>query len=346
MNLTPEKKIDPLDKDLELLQKERSLKPNTIKAYKINITKLALMMTGKEYLNTHFLNNFDKFKEILVDKTLSQKRTYTSLALTFINFRKVNWYDWHTKEYADEATDLNKQYHKLNTKFRLEFDTIANKQQKSEKQKTNWVEWTKILKFQNKMKQKITRDKYSKKNKLTLQQQKYLRDYLIVSLYTLARPRRLDYHNMIIMSQKNYKILGENQKDSNILITHRKKAKMFSFGMNVQKNANAGNNVCQVVISKKLRTVINLYLKFHTDKHHLLLNGHLNKPIEIDGLSRAVKRIMSNEFDGKNIGVTDLRTIYKTHWDKEGKSILEKQKCAEEMGHSSSVGEKTYTKKD
>ena len=288
------------------------------------------------YINNDFLADIKTVKNVINSKELWQKKQVLNVILTFLNPRK-----------HELLTDLNKKYQLINLTYRKVLDA-QTLQKKTNKQEKNWVDWKRILKFQKKKQKLIIDNKFMSKDKLTLKEQKFLRDYLILSLYTVIKPRRLDYANMIIMDSKHYnKLTVEEQSKKNILVTHKHKSKMFSFGKEVQKNENSGNLVYKLLLPLRMRKIINLYLKHH-DNESFLIGAHLKgKQISNDALSRTIVRILATEFLSKNIGVSMIRTIYKTWWNNKClRSVKDKMKCAEEMGHSWVVGDKVYTKLD
>ena len=308
--------------------KKRGVKASTWKTYSVLIRELAMKATEKDYENNAFLEDFEKVSEILMKMTESKKRLVMSVILVMLSPEgDMRPLKKQCKEEEDQfpnsATPLYKQYLYLKRENSEIFNKELFLQKKNEKQEKNWVDWGEILKLQDEFRKKCRRDKINKKATLTRKEKYWLQQYLVISLYTLILPRRLDYAEMISMSNENYEKMTQKEKENgNFLVTHSKIRKFFSFGAKVQKNKNSGIPIyiLKVLINKR------------------------QQDMTIDGLSKLVIKILGDAFDGKHITVSMLRTICKTDYHKGDRSLLEKLAIAKQMGHTVSCGEKFYIK--
>tara|TARA_R110000737_G_scaffold259264_1_gene267829 strand:- start:153 stop:1127 length:975 start_codon:yes stop_codon:yes gene_type:complete len=224
---------------------------------------------------------------------------------------------------------------KMTAYFAQQKEQLANP-----KQMENWRSWNDILKVQRGYMNTIRRCKYSKKDKLTKKEFHTLQKYLVSSLYTFVPPRRLDYANMKIVEYKKYKTMtDEETKASNYLVIQSRVKKYFSFGEYSQKT----KQNFMMEVPSKLNQVLNLFLKYHTNKEYLLTNFR-NGKLSSDGLSKLIMRIFGGD-EQKNVSVNMLRHIFLSEKFKNAPSIKEKELLAMQMGHSSSIAEQVYTKK-
>ena len=280
------------------------------------------------------------------------------------------------KDVDSQSTGEYKHYQRKLSELAVKYNAIKDSQKTSVKQDENWVSWNKILSLQKtmmkqiiKLKPTITRvsSQLSKKgkkklvtmgNEINRKQRTLIQNTLIVSLYTLIKPRRLDFADMKIISLKNYNNMntGTDRESSNFLVIVGKNKKFFSFGRQAQKNQNTDRNgvrqkIYTLDVPPKLNKILNIYLLFHPELAFVdsfitrpFLYNTRGKAITGDGLSKAMIKIMKEAFN-KNISPTMLRTIYLSDKHQNDVSVEEKKTTAEEMGHSTGTAQTYYTLK-
>tara|TARA_R110001606_G_scaffold341839_1_gene490194 strand:+ start:448 stop:1524 length:1077 start_codon:yes stop_codon:yes gene_type:complete len=345
-----------------------NIKEKSWQSYARNIKQLAIGVTGDNYENNDFLNEKDKVIDWIDQQSDSKQRLFMAVILIML---------------SPDKQDKTSQQSPIYKFYQTQLQTLANKykqekgeQKKSVKQEDNWVDWEQIMELQKKL-QKETflsniknvklvktekikgKIKYRQVAKQNLNRKQYtqLQNMLILSLYTLIKPRRLDYADMLVISKKNYKKLsGSDKEENNFLVITGKIKKFFSFGKQAQKNKNRDRNgILQSTfildVPSKLNKVINLTQRFHPEREFKkavitrpLLYNTRNGQLTTDGLSKAVKAIMKEAFN-KNISPTMLRTIYLTDKHKGETSLEDKHTTAEEMGHTPATAENNYIKK-
>ena len=330
-----------------------------------NIHQLALGITGKEYKNKLFLKKKEKVKkwiDNLKNKngepvSLSKKRLLYTAILIILSPTKGNAKAMSKVLYKHYSADFYK--------ITQDYKDIQAEQKKTIKQDENWVSWETIKQLQKKLgviaKQIIKVKKLAKakgSEQATRQELKAIQDWVIMSLYTLINPRRLDYAKMVILKQSVYNKMTQDEKKSyNYLVLGKKKQMFFSFGKDVQKNKNKNAKGFMIDtfildVPNDLQKILSLVLKIKqftvhyktstgTDRH--LLQDSRGQFIKPDTLSKEVMKITSDNLD-KNVSASMLRTIYLSDKHKNDIPTLEKQKTAMEMGHSVSVAESHYTK--
>jgi hypothetical protein len=341
------------------LEKHRNIKPNTWKSYKNQINTLNRLFGKKDKEGTlmplenfDFLKNFENVTKTIRDPEtkigIPTQRIISSVILIMLNpkgdmtpYRRKS----QTKQriYPEIATDLYKDYVEFNGELNKIEWSEQDKQKKTDKQKANWLDWKDVLMFQDEYRRAYRRDKFNKKTELSANDVTFLRQYLIISLYTLIRPRRLDYSNMRIISADDYALMSmEAKSKENLLVIQSKIKKEFSFGSYVQKNKNGGIPVFKLPIPKELNQVLQAWFK-HNDQSGLFIKNSKGNAYKGDGLSKVIYKMFEKRFN-KHIGVSMLRTIYKSAYHYNDKTKKEKIQCAAEMGHSINCGELFYIK--
>jgi len=352
-----------------------NIKEKTWLQYERNIQTLARGFSGgQDYKNNDFLIMGRKQVVEFINKKSSSdamKRMFYSVILIMLAPDKNDKPSQKTPDY--------KYYQRKLQFFSQKYQDERATQIKSVKQDTNWESWDDILKLQHTLAlevktmikknkligvRSITGEKFSKGSKLqkfgkdiNRKQRTALQNLVILSLYTLIKPRRLDYANMEILSLKNYNNMSsEDRQKSNFLVIVGKNKKFFSFGKQAQKNQNRDKHgvkqpVYVLAVPSKLNSVLNMYLLFHPEdafKKNFISRTFLyntrGSAISGDGLSKAMIKIMKARFK-KNISPTMLRTIYLSDKHKGDVGLEEKQTTAEEMGHTVATSNANYQKK-
>ena len=213
-------------------------------------------------------------------------------------------------------------------------------QEKNIKESENWLEWKEVKKFWRILKRDVYIQGYTTKTK-TLKKPAHIhliQRFVVLSLYVLHPPRRLEYADMKIIKHDKYDKLSDDEKENNnFLIVKSRNKKYFSFGRKAVKSAT--KQLCFYVrLDTKLNTVMNMWLNYN--KNEFLLLNAKNEKLSKNGLTKILKRI----FEPKNISVCMLRKIFLS--DKFGNetAIKEKAWVADMMNHSISVHQSVYTK--
>ena len=208
---------------------------------------------------------------------------------------------------------------------------------KSDKQKTNWVEWKDVMELNQQQRKKMV--EYSNKKQLTTAEQNQLLETLILSLYSCIQPRRnQDYLDMVVVKKwvdtmptdKNYLDLT----GSRFIFNKYKTAKKY--GAQIIKIPNDEAN--------PLMDTLTAYLKHHADFKTTKAKTPIPFLVFPDGKPltavNSITRILNKIF-GKKVGSSMLRHIFLS--DKY--DIDEMEKDAMAMGHSVEE-QKKYMKSD
>ena len=312
------------------IDEKRNIKPNSLNAYVISISKLHKATEGDgEFKNLDFLKDTKEIKEFLSSLKLSTQKNY--LASIIVSLDAMNTkgkYDDLIKEYREILDDTHNKY----------VEDYENGE-KSESQKKNWASMKELKKVMAMYLRDIKERELFSKEELNKKQMALMQKWVIANLFLNEEnpPTRLDYSPMEIISKGEYdKLDEEERKENNYLVVLSRNNKFFSFN-EYKTSGKYGEN--QVKVGKKLNSVLNIWLKYNkTDS--LLLNSQ-GKPMSANGLGKEIKKVF--EPTGKNISVNMLRHIFISEkYPKE--KLDEKSQDAKKMGHSVDMQEK-YSKK-
>tara|TARA_R100000329_G_C7608517_1_gene215887 strand:- start:548 stop:1507 length:960 start_codon:yes stop_codon:yes gene_type:complete len=312
------------------IDEKRNIKPNSLNAYVISISKLHRATEGDgEFKNLDFLKDTDEVKEFLSGLKLSTQKNY--LASIIVSLDAMN-----TKGKYD---DLISEYRKILDDTHNKYIEDVENGEKSESQKKNWASMKELKKVMAMYLRDIKERELFSKEDLNKKQMALMQKWVIANLFLNEEnpPTRLDYSPMEIISKSEYdKLDEEERKENNYLVVVSRNNKFFSFN-EYKTSGKYGEN--QVKVGKKLNSVLNIWLKYNkTDS--LLLNSQ-GKPMSANGLGKEIKKVF--EPTGKYISVNMLRHIFISEkYPKE--KLDEKAQDAKKMGHSVDMQEK-YSKK-
>ena len=299
--------------------KAKKLSDSSINLYLRNLRRLN---GGAELKDFKFLNKIDNVLKQLSDLKPNTRKGYLISIVSTLNcFLDTKPMQVLTSKYyklmIDEAKAIS--------------DTPTSVM--SREQSDNWMtfenvkkEWEALHEKVKALTKPITETKYN----LVLQ-------YMVLSLYVKTKPRRnQDYQLMNIKRD----VGSKEPQDVNYLGYDNNK-----FIFNVFKTKGKFNQQT-IDIPPELKECITTYLKFHP----LLKNGKLNKDTNVKFLvyfdgselkaSNSITRILNKIFH-KKIGSSLLRHIFLS--DAYGEADAEREKTAEEMGHSGAMS-RAYVK--
>ena len=322
------------------IKDHRKIADTSLNIYSRNITKLAKDMTESEFENINFLLDTEKVIENIKDKSLSTKKNYLSSILVFLNPTS-----YLNKIEDNNVKDAIKIYTKLLKDYHIEYTEVIAEQKKSKQQSKNWVSMDDLFEVNKKYKNEV------KKYGITLNsikiKEKYkldaLQKYVVTSLYLLHPPRRCEYSDMVIVSQKEYdKLKWHDREMNNYLVVggRNSKNKFFSFGSYKTREK---MGVQKIPMDSKLNTVLNLWLRHNPSKYLILDSRGLQ--MSRNGLTKYLCKVFQGT-GKKNISANMIRHIYLSEKYGNETTYKEKQEDATAMGHSVKVQQQVYVKKD
>ena len=254
---------------------------------------------------------FDKFLKAKSNKANSLKSWFTAINAIFKIYPKLQIPEAIVKKYFDEMMKYS-----ASSKTAAKQNIPAPNQVDKD---DNIIPWSKIVDL-NKL---FTGDKFAS------------RDHLIIAMYTLIPPRRLEYRELYYLKSKpdddkgalNYIYMDESNKMHMVL--------------NVFKTATrAGKAVMgpyKTVLPSSLRDIILAYIKKSDVKNAKpLFRSNRGAMFSESRFSTEVSRVFS-KYLGSPVTVGDLRHLHNSSLDMNKLTSEEKEQISVEMGHSTGM---------
>ena len=295
--------------------------------------------TANAYLKSLYaLNNKKSFKNLTflkdteaIDKKISEYAETTQRALLATIVSVLNLF-----KNKQTFKKVFQHYYDAMMKKTEEVKAVEGNNEKTEKQKENWLSWKEIEERKEELKGEVAKIKKVP----SASEYETLLQFIILSLYTDIQPRRnQDYLDMYIVKKWNDKMpTDKNYLD---MTTHK-----FVF---CKYKTSKKHGVRQLDIPEPLWNAIGLFLKYHplwkgvakrkADPVKLLVQKDGTPMTAVNAITRVLNRIF-----GKKLGSSMLRHIFIS--DKYGSLIEEQKSDAEAMGHTVSVQRDYYKKND
>lgn len=295
-------------------------KPIAESSLKLYLNNLRRLNDGVFPTNFNFLKNIDNILEKLNQYKPNTRRSYLISIITTLKHdfpKQKKLYD----KYYEHLDKYNKE------------GAVNN--EKSATQKHNWIEQSEV----NDIYTKITAEVQTLllKKKLNPAEYEQLLAWLVLSLYTLLKPRRnADYQKCVIVK----KMPTEINPDYNYLDLDTQSWKFNNY------KTKGTYKMQEMPVGEDMLKVIHSFLKFHPSKAHFK-NKNQIIPLLVDyegnlfKSPNAITRILNKIFD-KKIGVSMLRNIFLT--DKYSDQMKEMKEDASAMGTSTGVIQNQYVK--
>lgn len=289
----------------DLKAKIRELRPR-IKETTISNYISLMNQVGAHLLGTrshHEIQEFDYLLDLegildwFEEKNYSQvtRRSYLGKLITvFEAFNSLN--NWEYSIIQDEYNEILETY-----VLEAKADKEENPNQATERQKKNWLEWSEIVKVFEAEKLNCEYFELPKEN-MNYDEKTLFNNMFILALYCADPdnpPLRNDYAEMRVVDEEpendelNYLVLNEPMR--------------FIFN-DYKTNKSYGQQVIKV--GKKLRPILDKYLKYKVDGEFLLYDLY-NNPMSKNTMTQRITKIFKNH-TGKNISTQILRHSYIT----------------------------------
>ncbi len=299
---------------------EKALNDASISKYMEILLK---MNNGNKFTSLGFLRDKRIVDAKLSDKSDATKKTALSVIVSILKLLDVKAYKPVLTQYFDEMQ-----------KLASEKKAFDSKNEKTEKQTKNWLDWPQLVNIYNERTDEVK----SLFNKRRLDESEFnkLQDWFVMGLYMLTPPRRnKDYQLMYILDNP-----PNNSTEINYLDMHNKR---FIFN-NHKTNKMKAFEHQEVSIPADLLTVIKTYLKHYP----VDIKKNVPVPLLVDFKNKNlnqvndITRVLNRAFGSKRkISSTMLRHIYDSF--KYGDVLKEMKKDAIDMAHSLSM-QKDYIK--
>jgi hypothetical protein len=320
---------------LTILKENRKIRDTTALVYKRHLNKLANAITKKDYTSNAFLR--DKKKEIksfLQNQTNSTRKNYLSSILVALSPKEKRKPEKKNKSIYDDYSNM------LLNEHNKYIETLKNNE-KTLKESDNWLDWKEVLKKRHKLGLEIKKMGYSQSTKELKNDKDFntLQKYLVLSLYSLHAPRRLEYADTRVITNDEYQKLSDEDLKNNIyLVVVSRNKKFFSFGKLAVKSETSDNQ--KINLDKGLNSVLNLFLNVTQNSSDYLLKDSKGNKMTKNGLSKFLSKL----FSPKKISASMLRKIFLSHEFKPENT--KKAVLAEKMNHSVKTQQQVYVKED
>ena len=322
--------------DLNKLLEKRGVKEVSRKFYIRNLTRISEGINDNDYTNNTFLKNTIDVMRFIQKHSVSVQKNFISSVLVAISLDRKPLPGFE-KAYELYNVELKKLY----------MDNAVPEGKKTPREATNWLNWTdilKIVKVKANVIKKIGLKASSKDLDISKDNFMILQEYVVLALYTILAPRRLEYGITLIKTEKDYKKLSDKEKKDNAyLVVKNTRNKYFSFGVETLKSTIGIDKLQIVEVPKELNSVLNTWLNYNKSGF-LLVNEHDNI-LTRNGLTRLLLKIF-NPYH-RDISASMLRKIYISHQDQDdfvkNAKKLERSKA---MNHSLGVSKSHYLKQN
>jgi len=269
------------------------------------ITKLKKLNGNKIFNSFAFLKNTKDITELLNSyENDNTKKSYIASIVSVLNYADMKQYKGVNMYYKDLLAQVKKEFE------------MKPKNEKTEKQEANWMEWDEIKAKWEELHKRVS-EMPPEEIEGSIKSRKVYQAYILLSLYVKSAPRRNQDYFMMRLDADNNML-----KDFNY---YRPNKKQFVF--NVYKTAKTYNQDV-LDVNDTLQKILVKYIKdFNLEDEDFLLY-----PEDTERKSSSIITKDLNKIFGKNIGSSMLRHSYIT--SELGPKIKELKEVAENMGHS------------
>ena len=310
----------------DTINKSRNIKANSLRAYMISLRKLHEKLESDTDLDdiSSWLcgKNVEKIINILAEMKITTRKNYIAAIIVALTTDK------------DKYEDVLKEYREYLSIIVEEYTKQLKTQKKSEKQEANWASMKELKEIVSGYKKEIRKMDLANKELWSNKEFNLYQLYLVGLLYTELPPVRLDYSNMMLITEKDYKKLKE--KDKNYLVLVSRNKKYFSLG-SYKTEDKYGVHIIE--IPTIINSVINKWLS-HNTTGYFLVNTQRNMLTD-NGLTKLLNKVFVDT--GKKISSTMIRHIYLSGKYEANQAEMEKDAAA--MLHSVGTQQGVYVKK-
>ncbi len=314
---------------------------NLFRQYKPDIKKSSVEVYARSILKMKQLNKFDLLDEDDILNYFDSDEAREKFTLSYIKNNLVSLNLFNQIQ--------NKSFKKIKSRMVEMMYAKTDDNSKSRRDLENWITKTELIEIYNRKLHELRKKNITKRGITSINDKtnRLLQEILIASFYILIPPRRNIYATLILITNKTYNNLTEDQiKNNNYFVYVNRSKKFMSLG-NWKNSNKSGTQIIKFENNKKLNQIINLFYKFNKNR----INGHMLKNSRGgDMTTNLITKILNNFFaeSGKKISSTIIRKIYisENPVAKELNKVMKKADIiAQKMGHTSSTSQKYYYKK-
>ena len=302
------------------IQKNRQLRPSSLKSYESSLRQIRKMVDpkydGEPLKDCQFLMDVKAVKSALSGLPLTSRKNKLTAALVGMQACKMN------KELIEEYQTSLKEAAE-------EYNSFLAKQQKTKTQEANWLSADDLRAT---LRTLIAKTKtYLKRDELNAEEYDLLQQRVILSTY-LVFPLRNDFADMRFMTKED---LGDiplaERGEHNYLI---KSGRKFSFHLNQFKNVDKLGTRVMPVNDRELALLLTSWWRFNQSGWFLTLKNR-SKPMSPNALTKYLQKIFKHT--GKKISSSMIRHILISEEMKGQPTIKEQEERSDRFLHSMGV---------
>jgi hypothetical protein len=299
----------------DLLEQIKKLKPNlketSIKTYIAGMKKICkgLDLDHDKCDDIDFLKKREKVVEFLdtLPKT-TKKNLYIAIVVSLQAQEKKD--DELIEFYTEHMTTLANEY-----------EEYIKTQQKSEKQKENWIDYDEMVEILNRLLDRIKDKQIHKKDVLDRNEYKLFQQYILLRTY-LDIPIRNDFSDMKVIEEKEYDEKYREKHKGNWLILKNGNPKEFILH---DYKTSGKYGMREIPINKSLSKMIKRWLNVNTSGFFITKLNDKTASITPNGITKLLQDLFKRETN-KNISTSMIRHIVSSHIHRNSKTILEEEK--------------------
>ena len=285
----------------EIRKKIKNYKPNlSDSSLKLYITKLKRFMQNGKFDIKIFDNTDAIFKHLEEYPNISTRKSILTSIVVALQAQPT------------PNKKLIEKYQEEMMKYLNQEQSQVFKQERTDKQKKNWIEMDDFVETINKVQQEIKQQGIMKKKELDNCEYQLLQDYIILRLYH-EYPMRNDMASLHVIDDekkieenKNYLVVGDEYK---IILQQYKTFKRY------------GKK--EYILDKNLQRLVKKLLKYN-DSGYLLLNKNRKGKLTRNNLTLHLNRIFM-KYTNKKIGSSLLRHIQSSELNKDKPTLQQQQ---------------------
>jgi integrase len=282
----------------ELKKLRPNVKDSSLNNYVVSLKKIHNSMFGIiQIKNFEFLNNYMKVEKSFSNLSPLTQRNYLNSVIVAYDLVK------------DKNQVILDHYTKLRDDYNQSYIDFVSKNERSTKQKLNWIEYSELVKI---------KDSFKKKN---------LEFYSLMSLY-LTVPLRNDVANMLIVGKRELNRIkkdAEQFKKYNYFV----KGRLDSYLILCNYKTEGTYGCKKIDLNPELSKIMMRWVKKSG-------NTYLYENIHGDSLTtNEITRMFNTIFKPKRVSTTMLRHIVLSH--KFAADLSDRKELALKMGHSVSM---------
>lgn len=306
-----------------LMKKIQKTKPNLkINSIMTYITSLKMFFDPKSDMNdASTFDNPEKIFNLIKDQLLTTQKNRLTAIVVYLRAMKPD-----DRKLID---NYSKQMDSISGKYA----NIQNDQEKTAKQKDNWITLDEFKDVIEEIFDEIQKNEILKKKVLNNRDYSLLQSYVLLRMY-LEFPLRNDLCNVKIIKSK----LDDNGTDNFLLTRTNKTGSKFFLILNNYKTVKIyGKKIYP--IDNKLVKLIKILLFFNKSSY-LFLRYNREKSLSSNDLTKLMNRIFE-KYIGKTVGTSLLRHIQISEYKKNDPTIKQiqevNQKVEDKFLHSSKM---------